>query len=1198
MNAARHTGGNGQTLGNGNTIMATRSWGMESLANTTVGGARGQARVAALSDGGFVVAWLEIQGLATAVRAQIYSALGFAISGEMSIVEGAPGAPVGPLTVAGLADGRFHVAWLEASGAIEGKTFAGSLEVGSSTIAAGPADRSALASAAQGTGAVVAWQEGDDLWLRVLDQAGNGPTTELTPGTLALGVRPSVAVSPNLARIAVAYESGGNIYVRLRDAAGAGTNLELELVAAPVGGIAFAAQVAWLGNGSFVVAWEQDGPQGTGTEAMLRFFSVVGGVPVPVTGAITATATMEGNTASPQLVVLPTGGMAMAWHTNTAAGSAVWLQAFDAGGTRIGGEYLVSASGNSGSSPAIAALRDGRVAVAWRSTEDGAPPGETDIAMQIIDPRQGIVTGGAGNDRLFGNDVVADEIRGMAGDDLLRGLRGDDRLFGGTGNDTLEGGEGTDLLSGGAGNDLLDGGTGDDDMFGGRGDDTFVLDSAGDRLSEAAGEGNDTIRTAARSINLAVFPNVENVVLLGASAIDAIGTPGPNILDGDSNSASNFLIGQGGNDLYLAGIEDFITEADGGGTDWIQGAFNIDLVSYNNVENVRLSGTLSHAARGNAFANVLDGSLNPAPNVLEGRLGNDTYILGPGDTIVELAGGGTDVATSALVNVNLASFPNVENLALTGALPLSGTGDNNANRLDGAQNSAGNVLAGLGGDDTYVLGAGDTIVEAPGGGIDVATSFSVSIDLGAHPNVENVTLLALLPLNAVGNAGTNVLDGAQSSGKNILTGLGGNDIYVVGAGDTVVEAPGGGLDTVQSSAISLDLALFPNVENATLLGGSALTAKGTNGDNALVGAANSAPNVMIGLGGNDTYGLGAGDTVVELDGGGIDTISSSTIDLSLNTVEMKFVENITLTGGLPLKATGNSGANVLNGATNSAPNVLFGHGGNDTYIVGPGDTTSTPLDGIQTVQSALISLDLANYALVENITLTGTLALTAKGDNDNNRIDGAQNTSGNVLTGLLGDDTYVVGAGDAVVEAALGGTDTVLARANFTLSAGSSVEIIKADAGTTGLVLTGNALAQTITGGAGNDTLTGGGGGDILIGGAGTDLLVGKAGSDDQFTFLLPTDSGVGALRDVISAFAQAELDRIDLSAIDANPALGGDQSFAFRGTLGFTGAGGELRFFTTGGDSFLQAALTGSTVAFEIRVNGVTNLLLSDFKL
>ena len=54
-----------------------------------------------------------------------------------------------------------------------------------------------------------------------------------------------------------------------------------------------------------------------------------------------------------------------------------------------------------------------------------------------------------------------------------------------------------------------------------------------------------------------------------------------------------------------------------------------------------------------------------------------------------------------------------------------------------------------------------------------------------------------------------------------------------------------------------------------------------------------------------------------------------------------------------------------------------------------------------------------------------------------------------------------------------GGTDTVYASVNYALQAGQEVEYLRANAGATGLILTGNEFNNTISVG-GNDTLNGG----------------------------------------------------------------------------------------------------------------------------
>lgn len=141
-------------------------------------------------------------------------------------------------------------------------------------------------------------------------------------------------------------------------------------------------------------------------------------------------------------------------------------------------------------------------------------------------------------------------------------------------------------------------------------------------------------------------------------------------------------------------------------------------------------------------------------------------------------------------------------------------------------------------------------------------------------------------------------------------------------------------------------------------------------------------------------------------------------------------------------------------------------------------------------------------------------------------------------------------------------------------------------------LLRGNAGQDTLSGLAGNDTLDGGAGNDWLIGGAGRDLLNGGAGAD-RFCYLTLADSVVGTNRDVISAFSQAEGDRIDLAAIDANSRLSGDQAFSFIGSASFGRIAGQLRF--AGG--VLQADVNGDAQAdMEIAVQGVSSLLAADF--
>ncbi len=158
--------------------------------------------------------------------------------------------------------------------------------------------------------------------------------------------------------------------------------------------------------------------------------------------------------------------------------------------------------------------------------------------------------------------------------------------------------------------------------------------------------------------------------------------------------------------------------------------------------------------------------------------------------------------------------------------------------------------------------------------------------------------------------------------------------------------------------------------------------------------------------------------------------------------------------------------------------------------------------------------------------------------------------------------------------------------------------------------LRGTSTADTILGEGGDDRLEGRSGNDLLIGGDGHDRLDGDTGVDsltgnagrDKFYFDEPNASGVGAgNRDAIADFEGAGAtagDVIDVSEIDANVAVLGDQAFVFIGTAAFTAAG-QIRAEQVGADTVLQANTAGvSGAEFEIELTGIdaADLTPSDF--
>jgi len=136
----------------------------------------------------------------------------------------------------------------------------------------------------------------------------------------------------------------------------------------------------------------------------------------------------------------------------------------------------------------------------------------------------------------------------------------------GTGNlndNEIRGNDSVNILNGLAGNDILDGAGGLDTLIGGTGNDTYRLSGDGDKITEKAGEGTDTIEIQ-NTFSLQDVSNVENLTFTGTFAANGTGTDGDNVLIG--NSASNVLTGLAGADK-LYGSDGADTLIGGAGTD-------------------------------------------------------------------------------------------------------------------------------------------------------------------------------------------------------------------------------------------------------------------------------------------------------------------------------------------------------------------------------------------------------------------------------------------------------------------------------------------------------------------------------------------------------------------------------------------------------------------------------------------------------
>jgi Ca2+-binding RTX toxin-like protein len=420
-----------------------------------------------------------------------------------------------------------------------------------------------------------------------------------------------------------------------------------------------------------------------------------------------------------------------------------------------------------------------------------------------------------------------------------------------------------------------------------------------------------------------------------------------------------------------------------------------------------------------------------------------------------------------------------------------------------------------------------------------------------------------------GGGGADTFFATIDDGDDIYDGGNGSDTYNLSqtaASATITLANGGGTGSATSAQIGSDALV--SIQNVV----------GSAGDDTITG--NNASNVFTGGGGNDTLnGLGGNDTAAfsgtvgdygfSLSGGnlvvtdarggspdGIDTlINMDTIQFGNLGLNLVVGTNAANTGGGSVN--GGNGADLLLGLLGN--DTINGNGGADFLVGGAGNDT---LNGGAGNDTAVFSGPLSAYGF--SINAAGNFVVT------DNR----------------------AGSPD--------GTDTL-----------TSIQNLQFGSQTFGLAFGTNGN-DAFSGTAGADLLFGFNGNDNLTGGAGADRLTGGAGFDD-FIFAAG-DTGVGAgNRDIILDFlGGGGNEDIDLSAIDANTTVAGNQAFNFIGTAAFsdptagpTLAAGQVHYqlFDSDGNGTLDSTLIQGNFNndlapdFEIVLQGFTGpLTAGDF--
>jgi Ca2+-binding RTX toxin-like protein len=526
--------------------------------------------------------------------------------------------------------------------------------------------------------------------------------------------------------------------------------------------------------------------------------------------------------------------------------------------------------------------------------------------------------------------------------------------------------------------------------------------------------------------------------------------------------------------------------------------------------------------------------------------GNDSFGWDPGDGSDFVDGGnGTDTLDfdGANADESILIFGNAGQATFFRDIAAVTMTLDNVERID---------FAALGGSDSITVNslAGTDVklvaidlAGTPGGTVGDGVEDSVIVN-GAAAAASDVITLSLSGTGAAATVQVNGL-AAQTTISHFdaedqlsVNGLGGNDR----------------LDA-RALPVSMTLVLDGGEGNDTLIGSA--------GADVLIGG--NGNDVVVGAKGDDTAFLGAGnDTFFWAPGDGSDTVEGGAGTDDLSFLGANAAETIDISADHN-RATFFRDIAAVNMDLNDVERIQFrALGGTDHVNVH--DLTGTDL--------IRVGIDLSSAAN------------PATGDGAADTVD---------VDGTAGADRIAVVS--SAVTVGIAGLQAVVAithsetNDHLTIDAGAGNDTINAGG------LGAGQLGLTLAGGSGDDALVGGAGADILHGDAGRDFLAGGAGAD-RFVFAAG-DTGLGGSGDRINDFSHAQGDKIDLSAIDANTAVAGDQAFTFIGAGAFTGVAGQLQAVSGGGLTAVNGDVNGDGVVdFTVVLTGAVALTAGDFVL
>ncbi|NOT14789.1 MAG: calcium-binding protein [Methylotenera sp.] len=803
----------------------------------------------------------------------------------------------------------------------------------------------------------------------------------------------------------------------------------------------------------------------------------------------------------------------------------------------------------------------------------------------------------------------------------VNGSAGSDKFTGTDNAESISGAAGNDKLFGNGGNDTIDGGVGKDVMFGGTGDDTYVVDNAGDKVTEVSGAGTDTVKS---SINYTLGANVENLTLTGAAANGAgnaldneiTGNAKANVLVGNAGNdtlnggvGKDSMAGGTGNDTYVIDASDVIAEAANEGTDTIIANFSYTLKD--NFENLTLTGTADIDGDGNAANNVIIG--NAGDNVLDGGDGNDSLSGGDGDDIL-----------------------------------LGGEGNNTLNGGAGAD-----ILSAGDGNNTFIFDREDTLIIGAGAGSDTyVIDDSALEDMLIDGGTSSVT----------GDQLVNVVNFTGTSQSTVASTLGSANAL-----DTIKFTQSGDFTNLE----------FVNVERVELASGVGITLSaeavteaydsldvdGVNPGVHFYGVAGGAAETVTIQGDYDeAFTFTPAATVVgatpvvytradfQLDDATIGDLFHNVnlvTDLQAGSAALVTAHpgkvyaredgsnsNETILGSEGVdNADGRLGNDLING--NGGNDLLKGQGGADTVNGGDGNDIML-IGGFATgVLGAYGKADDGNAEWVAGDVINGGAGV------DTLRITVGANAADHTITltdaNFIGMERVEVGA--TVGRLNVENSDLQLLNDHFFLNAGQTVTTTNtvftpssplvggtvtkdmnlivvdasgitdgdADGATGGLTFVGNGNVQTFIGTANNDTFIGNGGNDVLTGGAGADTfqfgkvhtqtVTGAATTVQTYTDVAANLTGIDTITDFTSGSDHIALDNDFFAAFVATGAISADNFVSGAGAVA-ADADDFLAYDTSTGALYYDAdGNGGASAAVQIAtLTGMPTLADTDF--